>query len=138
MTFIGSILPQEKAYDHMTTIEKMSWSSKNKPTKCYSLVAFFVFLIVIVIYKLDEEKKKKEKNTFENIKKLESLSDIGNNVGNCDILDIIYNINVYATPIIIPDGLMLKVRSWLQEDEDLLRTATNQNVIHITNKVNHL
>ena len=137
MTFIGSILPQEKANDHMTTIEKMSWSSKSKPTKCYSLVAFFVFLIVIVIYKLEEEKKKKEKNTFENIKKLESLSDIRSNVGTCDILDIIYNINVYATPIIIPDELKLKVRSWLQEDEDLLRTATNQNVIHITNKVNH-
>ena len=137
MTFIGSILPQEKANDHMTTIEKMSWSSKNKPTKCYSLVVFFVFLIVIVIYKLEEEKKKKEKITFEKVKKLESLSDIGSSIGTCDILDRIYNINVYATPIIIPDELKLKVRSWLQEDEDLIRTATNQNVIHITNKVNY-
>ena len=74
MTFIGSILPQEKAYDHMTTIEKMSWSSKNKPTKCYSLVAFFVFLIVIVIYKLDEEKKRKTHlKTLKNLNPCQTL-----------------------------------------------------------------
>ena len=125
---------QEKAQNNMTTIGKMSWSLKNKPIKYYSLVTFLVFLFVMTIFQLKNEKR--EKRTCDNLRKLETLSDIASSVGACDILDRIYSINVYATPIIIPDQLWVKVRSWLQEDEGLLKTATNQNVIHITNKVN--
>ena len=118
----------------MTTIGKMNWSLKNKLIKYYSLVTFLVFLFVMTIFQFKNEKR--EKRTCDNLRKLETLSDIASSVGACDILDRIYSINVYATPIIIPDQLWVKVRSWLQEDEDLLKTATNQNVIHITNKVN--
>ena len=116
--------------------EKMSRSHKNKPVKHYSLVTFLVFLFVIVIYNFREEKW--GRRTCENLKKLKTLSDIVSNVGGCDLLEMIYSINSYATPIIIPGELQLKVRGWLQEDEDLLKSATNQNVIHITNKVNPL
>ena len=119
----------------LITIEIMSLSYKNKH-KFYSIATILVFLFVIIVYTFKEEKK--GRSTCENLKILESLSDIASCVGACDILDKIYNINVYATPIIIPDELWQKVRGWLQEDEDLLKTATNQNVIHITNKVNHL
>ena len=119
----------------MTTIKIMSLSYKNKH-KFYSIATILVFLFVIIVYTFKEEKR--GKSTCENLKILESLSDIASCVGACDILDNIYNINVYATPIIIPDELWQKVRDWLQEDEDLLKTATNQNVIHITNKVNPL
>jgi len=111
----------------------MSRSHKNKPIKHYSLVTFLVFLFVIVIYKFREEKW--GRTTCENLNKLKTLSDIASNVEGCDILEIIYSINSYATPIIIPGELQLKVRGWLQEDEDLLKSATNQNVIHITNKI---
>ena len=118
----------------MTTIEKMSLSYRNKH-KFYSIATILVFLFVIIVYTFKEEKK--GRSTCENLKILVSLSDIASCVGACDILDKIYNINVYATPIIIPDELWQKVRGWLQEDENLLKIATNQNVIHITNKVNH-
>ena len=127
---------QEKAHNNMTTIGKMSWSLKNKPIKYYSLVTFLVFLFVMTIFQFKDEKR--ERRTCDNLRKLETLSDIASSVGACDILDRIYSINVYATPIIIPDQLWVKVRSWLQEDEGLLKTATNQNVIHITNKVKTL
>ena len=119
-----------------TMDEKMSRSHKNKPIKHYSLVTFLVFLFVIVIYKFREEKW--GRTTCENLNKLKTLSDIASNVEGCDILEIIYSINSYATPIIIPGELQLKVEGWLKEDEDLLKSATNQNVIHITNKVNPL
>ena len=114
----------------MTTIEIMSWSYKNK-RNFYSIATILALLFVIILYRFKEEK-----STCENLKKLESLSDIASYVGACDILDVTYNINVHATPIIVPDQLWQKVRSWLQEDEDLLESAKNQNVIHITNKVN--
>ena len=112
----------------------MSWSLKNKPIKYYSIVTFLVFLFVMTIFKVKDEKR--DRRTCDNLKKIETLSDITSNVGACDILERIYSINVYASPIIIPNQLWVKVRSWLQEDQDLLKTATNQNVIHITNKVN--
>ena len=130
------VVRQEKADNNMTTIRKMSWSLKNKPIKYYSIVTFLAFLFLMTIFKFKDEKG--DRRTCENLKKLETLSDIASNVGACDILERIYSINVYATPIIIPDQLWVKVRSWLQEDEYLLKTATNQNVIHITNKVNTL
>ena len=123
------------SYNHMATlVKKMNWSYKKKPVKHYSIV--LVFLFVILIYKFREEKW--GRSTCENLDKLKTLSDIASNVGDCDILEIIYSINSYATPIIIPGELQLKVEGWLKEDEDLLKSATNQNVIHITNKVNHL
>ena len=125
---------QEKAHNNITTIGKMIWSLKNKPIKYYSIVTFLVFLFVMTIFKVKDEKR--DRRTCDNLKKIETLSDITSNVGACDILERIYSINVYATPIIIPDQLWVKVMSWLQEDQDLLKTATNQNVIHITNKVN--
>ena len=112
----------------------MIWSLKNKPIKYYSIVTFLVFLFVMTIFKVKDEMR--DRRTCDNLKKIETLSDITSNVGACDILERIYSINVYATPIIIPDQLWVKVMSWLQEDQDLLKTATNQNVIHITNKVN--
>lgn len=119
----------------MTTIEIMSWSYKNK-RNFYTIATILVFLFVIIIYRFKEEKR--DRSTCENLKKLESLSDITSYVGTCDILDIIYNINVHATPILIPDKLWQKVRNWLQKDENLLKSAKNQNVIHITNKVTFL
>ena len=119
----------------MTTFKKMSLSYRNKH-KFYSIATILiVFLFMIIVYTFKEEKR--GRSTCENLRILESLSDITSYVGACDILDKIYNINVYATPIIIPDELWQKVRGWLQEDENLLKIATNQNVIHITNKVNH-
>ena len=130
-----AVLQQEKKYNYMTTIEIMSLSYRNKH-KFYSLATILVFLFVIIVYTFKEEKR--GRSTCENLKILESLSDIATCVGAFDILDKFYNINIYATPIVIPDELWQKVRGWLQEDEDLLKTATNQNVIHITNKVNHL
>ena len=130
------VVRQEKADNNMTTIRKMSWSLKNKPIKYYSIVTFLAFLFLMTIFKFKDEKR--DRRTCDNLKKLETLSDIASNVGTCDILERLYSINVYATPIIIPDQLWVKVRSWLQEDGDLLKTATNQNVIHITNKVNTL
>merc|ERR1712110_955404 len=117
----------------MTTFKKMSLSYRNKH-KFYSIATILiVFLFMIIVYTFKEEKR--GRSTCENLRILESLSDITSYVGACDILDKIYNINVYATPIIIPDELWQKVRGWLQEDENLLKIATNQNVIHITNKI---
>ena len=111
----------------------MSWSCKNRPIKFYSLLASLTFLFVIIVYKIRKEKRLR--NNCDSLQKLETLSDIASKIGTCDILDLVYTINILATPIIIPDNLWVKVRSWLQEDAELLKSATNQNVIHITNKV---
>ena len=88
---------------------------------------------MIIVYKIRKEKRLR--NNCDSLQKLETLSDIASKIGTCDILDLVYTINILATPIIIPDNLWVKVRSWLQEDAELLKSATNQNVIHITNKV---